>query len=66
MRREHLQELTPPELTRVDVVVEANWLSPMNAEIGIGAESAIKVILIYAIWFSEIHMYECFMLLTLN
>ena len=47
MKRELLQDLTPLQLTRVDVADEANWIPVTNANIGLGAESIIKVILIY-------------------
>lgn len=44
MKRELLQDLTPLKLTKVDVSDEENWVSPMHAEIGLGAETVIKVI----------------------
>lgn len=53
VKRELLQDLTPLQLTKVDVADEANWVPVMNADIGLGAESAIKVILIYCLCRNE-------------
>lgn len=43
MKRELLEAITPLKLTKVDAADEKNWVSPMNADIGLGAESVIKV-----------------------
>lgn len=44
VKRELLQDLTPLKLTKVDVSDEENWVSPMHAEIGLGAETVIKAL----------------------
>ncbi|XP_056138862.1 uncharacterized protein LOC130115274 [Lampris incognitus] len=41
-KRELLQDLTSLKLTKVDAA-DLNWVSPMDAEINLGAESVIKV-----------------------
>ncbi|XP_065125255.2 uncharacterized protein [Paramisgurnus dabryanus] len=43
-KRELLHDLTPLQLTKVNVSDEANWVPVMNTDIGLGAESAIKAL----------------------
>ncbi|KAK9969961.1 hypothetical protein ABG768_028102 [Culter alburnus] len=43
-KRELLHDLTPLQLTKVNVADEANWVPVMNADIGLGAESAIRAL----------------------
>ncbi|XP_029956953.1 uncharacterized protein LOC115395522 isoform X1 [Salarias fasciatus] len=44
VKRELLQDLTPLQLTKVEVTDEANWVSVTNVDIGLGAESVIKAL----------------------
>ncbi|KAI4803093.1 hypothetical protein KUCAC02_006650 [Chaenocephalus aceratus] len=44
VKRELLEDITPLKLTKVDAADEKNWVSPMNADIGLGAESVIKAL----------------------
>ncbi|KAF4097691.1 hypothetical protein G5714_021699 [Onychostoma macrolepis] len=44
LKRELLHDLTPLQLTKVNVADEANWVPVMNADIGLGAESAIRAL----------------------
>ncbi|KAJ4945774.1 hypothetical protein JOQ06_023452 [Pogonophryne albipinna] len=44
VKREFLEDITPLKLTKVDAADEKNWVSPMNADIGLGAESVIKAL----------------------
>lgn len=47
MKRELLQDSTPLKLTKIDAADKNNWVPVMSADIGLGAESAIKVIMFY-------------------
>lgn len=49
MKRELLQDLSALQLTKLDVANEANWVPVMDADIGLGAESFLKVIFICSI-----------------
>lgn len=57
MKREILRDATSLALTKVDVAVEANRVSYKDLDIGLGAESAIKVILILPILFVVMHVW---------
>lgn len=57
MQWELLQDLTPVQLTRIEVSDEKSWGSPRSVDIGLGAESAIKVLLIKVILFSGMHAF---------
>lgn len=46
VRRDLLQDLTPVQLIKKDLTDEKNLLSPKTVDIGLGAETAIKVILV--------------------
>lgn len=49
MKKELLQDLTTLGLTKLDATDEANWVSALKVDIGLGADSAIRVILIYSL-----------------
>ncbi|XP_051806518.1 uncharacterized protein LOC127534690 [Acanthochromis polyacanthus] len=43
IKREVLQDRTPRQLIQIEAAEERNWISPKNVDIGLGAESAVKV-----------------------
>jgi hypothetical protein len=44
VKREHLQNITPVQLVRLDVADQKIWVNLKEADIGLGAEAALKVI----------------------
>ena len=44
IKRELLQDITTLQLTRLDVADKNNWLHPQDIDIGLGAESILKVV----------------------
>ncbi|CAM4709798.1 unnamed protein product [Leuciscus chuanchicus] len=44
VQRELLQDLTPLQLTKIEVSDDKNFVSPRSVDIGLGAESAIKAL----------------------
>ncbi|XP_030196026.1 uncharacterized protein LOC115548177 isoform X2 [Gadus morhua] len=43
VKREHLQNITPVQLVRLDVADQKIWVNLKEADIGLGAEAALKV-----------------------
>lgn len=43
-KREVLQDISPLQLTRLDVGDKNNWACPKEVNIGLGAESILKVV----------------------
>ncbi|RXN33142.1 hypothetical protein ROHU_004391 [Labeo rohita] len=44
VRRDILQDITTLQLTKLDVTDKNNWLQPKDIDIGLGAESVLKVV----------------------
>lgn len=44
VKREHLHNITPLQLTKLDVADPKIWVNLKEADIGLGAEAALKVI----------------------
>ena len=44
IKREILQEISPLQLARLDVDDKNNWVRPKEVNIGLGAESTLKVV----------------------
>lgn len=57
VQRELTQDLTPLQLIKIDLTDEKNLVSPKSVDIGLGAESAIKVIFLI---FFPLEMHMCF------
>ena len=44
IKREMLQDITTLQLTKPDVADKNNWLKPQDIDIGLGAETDLKVV----------------------